>query len=160
MALDGLIRNFRSILLPSPYPGVTASQGCTCLILTDIKVIRWEVLEGALPSVLLNLHRILTAWLGGSFRHDLFPPLASSPFPPIAHVKLKHSVRWFFLRIQHVTQSAWGAGKLQHPESPVIGLGLISCLTFSQATRKCRTFTTLLVWDHDLFLNSEDRQNL
>lgn len=62
----------RSILFPSPSSRVTESQCCTCLVLMDIKVIRWDVLEGPLQSVLLNLHRILTPWLGAVSEHDLF----------------------------------------------------------------------------------------
>lgn len=146
----------RSILLPSPSPGVTASQCSTCPVLMDIRVMRCTWGHYKNPGFLTGGHfQDMT-----SFPVPVFPPPASSPFP--AHVKLQDPVWWCFSDgfCEWLTVFARRTGQLQHPEGPVIGLFVIFCLTFSQATRKWRRLTTSLVWDHDLFLYSEDRQNL
>lgn len=104
----------RSILFPSPSPGATASKCCTCLVLMDIKVIRWDVIEYALQSVLLNLHRILISWLpdwGAVSGHDLSSSTClSSPslffLSPKSTCQAPASCRMmFFWWIQHVTHS-------------------------------------------------------
>lgn len=156
MALDGLLHNFQVNTPPIP---ISWSHCITMLYMPSTYGYQsYEMHLRALQEPWLPDWRTLSG-------HDLFSSTClSSPslFSLSSTCKAPGSCLMMFSDgfCEWLTVFARRTGQLQHPEGPVIGLFVIFCLTFSQATRKWRRLTTSLVWDHDLFLYSEDRQNL